>query len=317
MRRQKLLLCMAGGLIASVAAVQGVFAHGTAGKRFFPATLLTEDPFVADELSLPTISTIRTSGGDDAPATRETVFSVDMSKRITENLGVGFGAAYKQLRPDGGGGTQRGFDNAAASIKYKFYQDNEHETLLSTGIDWDIGGSGSKRVGAESFSTVTPALFFGKGFGDLPDSAMYLRPLALTGSVGIGIPSRANSSSFNDEGEVVLERHPHVLNLGFAFEYSLPYLQAFVKDVGLRQPFNQLIPIVEVALSTPLDRGRGPTTGTVNPGILWAGRTMQLGLEAVIPINHQTGSRLGWLVQVHFFLDDLFPTSIGKPIFGK
>jgi len=315
MRKHTLLLCMTTAAMASLASVD-VFAHGTAGKRFFPATLLTEDPFVADELSLPTISTIKTPASDDAAATRETVFSVDMSKRITENLGVGFGAAYKQLRPDGGD-TQRGFDNAAASIKYKFYQDNERETIVSAGVDWDIGSSGSKRVGAESFSTVTPAIFFGKGFGDLPESAMYLRPLALTGSVGIGIPSRADSTSFNDEGDAVIERHPHVLNLGFAVEYSLPYLQAFVKDVGLREPFNQIIPIVEFAFATPLDRGRGPTTGTVNPGILWAGKYMQLGLEAVIPINHQTGSRVGWLAQVHFFLDDLFPTSIGKPLLGK
>jgi hypothetical protein len=30
-------------------------AHGLAGKRFFPATLATDDPFVADELSLPTL----------------------------------------------------------------------------------------------------------------------------------------------------------------------------------------------------------------------------------------------------------------------
>jgi hypothetical protein len=302
--------------LACVATADAAFAHGIAGKRFFPATLATDDPFVADELSLPTISTIKTPASGDAPATRETDFSVDVSKRITENLGIGFGATYKQLRPDGGD-TQRGFDNIAASVKYKFYQSNEHETILSAGVDWDIGSSGSKRVGAESFSNVTPALFFGKGFGDLPDSAMYLRPLALTGSVGIGIPTRASSSSLNDDGDVVIERHPHMLNLGFAIEYSLPYLQAFVKDVGLREPFNQLIPVVEFALTTPIDRGGGPTTGTINPGILWAGKYMQLGLEAVVPINHQTGSRVGWIAQIHFFLDDIFPTTIGKPIFGK
>jgi hypothetical protein len=302
--------------LACVATADAAFAHGIAGKRFFPATLATDDPFVADELSLPTISTIKRPASGDAPATRETDFSVDVSKRITENLGVGFGATYKQLRPDGGD-TQRGFDNAAASVKYKFYQSNEHETILSAGVDWDIGGSGSKRVGAESFSTVTPALFFGKGFGDLPDSALYLRPLALTGSVGIGIPTRASSSSLSDDGDVVIERHPHMLNLGFAIEYSLPYLQAFVKDVGLREPFNQLIPVVEFALTTPIDRGGGPTTGTINPGILWAGKYMQLGLEAVVPLNHQTGSRVGWIAQIHFFLDDIFPTTIGKPIFGK
>jgi hypothetical protein len=316
MARRNLSLYGVVAALLCVATDDAAFAHGIAGKRFFPATLATDDPFVADELSLPTISTIKTPASGDAPATRETDFSVDVSKRITENLGIGFGATYKQLRADGGE-TQRGFDNIAASVKYKFYQSNKHETILSAGVDWDIGGSGSKRVGAESFSTVTPALFFGKGFGDLPESAMYLRPIALTGSVGIGISSRANSSSLNDDGDVAIERHPHLLKLGFAVEYSLPYLQAFVKDVGLREPFNQLIPVVELALTTPLDRGGGPTTGTVNRGILWAGRYMQLGLEAVVPINHQTGSRVGWIAQIHFFLDDIFPTTIGKPIFGK
>jgi hypothetical protein len=315
MRKPDLLSVIAVAL-AFIATTDAAFAHGFAGKRFFPATLVTDDPFVADELSLPTISSIRTPAGDDGPSTRETSFAVDVSKRITDNLGIGFGASYLQLRPDGDA-AQRGFDNLEANIKYKFYQSDEHETLLSVGADWDIGRTGSKRVGAESFSTVTPALFFGKGFGDLPESAMFLRPFALTGSVGIGIPSRASNSSFSDDGDLVVERHPHTLELGLALEYSVPYLQGFVKDMGWREPFNQLIPVIELALSKPLDRGRGPTTGTVNPGILWAGRFMQLGLEATIPVNRQTGSRVGWIAQVHFFLDDLFPTTIGKPIFGK
>src|ERR1700686_1255012 len=193
MRNRNLSLSVVTAALACAATADAAFGHGLAGKRFFPATLVTDDPFVADELSLPTISTIKTSATGDAPATRETDFSVDVSKRITENLGVSFGATYKQLRPDGGD-SQRGFDNIAATIKDKFYPGNEHETILSAGVDWDIGGSGSKRVGAEAFSAVTPALFFGKGFGDLPDSAMYLRPIALTGAVGIGIPSRENSS---------------------------------------------------------------------------------------------------------------------------
>src|SRR5436190_16034904 len=107
---RSLLRLRAGIIAVALAGTSTVLAHGTAGKRFFPATLTTEDPFVADELSLPTISTIKTPAGDEAPATRETVFSADVSKRITENLGVGFGAAYKQLRPEGGD-TQRGFDN--------------------------------------------------------------------------------------------------------------------------------------------------------------------------------------------------------------
>jgi hypothetical protein len=291
-------------------------AHGLAGKRFFPATLATDDPFVADELSLPTIESRKMSASGEEPATRETGYSIDVSKRLTDNLGIGFGATYKVLQPDGGD-TQRGFDNLAASIKYKFYQNDERETILSAGVDWDIGGSGSKRVGAESFSTLTPALFFGKGFGDLPESMKFVRPLAVTGLVGLGIPTRSGTTSISDEGGVSVERHPHTLEWGFAVEYSLPYLQSFVQDVGLREPFSRMIPVVEFAMSTALDRGASGTTGTVNPGIIWAGRYTQLAVEAVIPVNNRSGNRVGWIAQLHFFLDDLFPTTIGRPIFGR
>src|SRR5262245_30299504 len=79
-----------------------VMAHGFAGKRFFPATLTVDDPFVADELSLPTVSYQKFRASGDVPATRETDFSMDLSKRITENFGMGFGATYKQLQPEGG-----------------------------------------------------------------------------------------------------------------------------------------------------------------------------------------------------------------------
>ena len=303
-------------LVASfyVATPAPAVAHGFAGKRFFPATLVTEDPFVADELSLPTVAYRKMPANGDEPATRETDFSIDMSKRVTDNFGIGFGATYMQLRPDGGE-TQRGFDNLAVSFKYKFYQDDARETILSAGLDWDIGNTGARRVGAESFSTVTPAIFFGKGFGDLPDEMKYLRPLAVTGLVGVGIPSRASTTTTTEEGDTIVDRHPHVLKWGFALEYSIPYLNANVQGTGWSEPFNQLIPLVEFSLETALDRGASGTTGTVNPGLIWAGRYMQLAVEAVIPVNSRSGSHVGWIAQVHFFLDDLFPTTIGRPIF--
>ena len=309
-----MLMLRVGIVTVAVVASGAALAHGFAGKRFFPATLATDDPFVADELSLPTILYQKTAASSDQLGTRETDFSVDVSKRITENFGVGFGATYKSVRPDDGG-SQRGFDNLAASIKYKFYQSDEHETILSAGVDWDIGGSGSKRIGAESFSTVTPAVFFGKGFGDFPDDMKFLRPLAVTGLVGVGIPTRSSTTTISDEGDVEVERHPHTLQWGFSVQYSLPYLQSFVQDVGLQAPFNRMIPIVEFAMSTALDRGASGTTGTINPGIIWAGQNIQLAFEAVIPVNSASGNRVGWLAQLHFFLDDLFPQTVGRPIF--
>jgi len=309
-------LLAAAASFACMAIADPVFAHGFAGKRFFPATVATDDPFVADELSLPTITSRKLPPNGDEPATRATDFSLDLSKRITQNLGIGFGATYKRLSPEGAD-AQRGFDNVAASLKYQFYNSDERETILSAGVDWDIGGSGAKRVGAESFSTFTPTLFAGKGLGDLADGMRYLRPLALTGTAGIAVPTRASTSTLTEDGELAIERHPHVLNLGFAIEYSIPYLQAFVKDVGLREPFNRLIPLVEFAVAKPLDRGGGASTATFNPGVIWAGRYMQFALEAVVPMNAHTGSRVGWSVQVHFFLDDVFPRTIGKPLFGN
>src|ERR1017187_2097212 len=79
------------------------------------------------------------------------------------------------------------------------------------------------------------------------------------------------------------EEHPNILKSGFALEYSLPYLQSQVRNVGLGAPFDRMIPLVELSLDTPLNRGGGKTTGTVNPGILWAGQYVQLSAEAIIP----------------------------------
>ncbi|MCE9520967.1 MAG: hypothetical protein K8S25_00880, partial [Alphaproteobacteria bacterium] len=45
----------------------GASAHGYAGSRFFPATILIEDPFVADELALPTYT--HRKGGDEPGVT--------------------------------------------------------------------------------------------------------------------------------------------------------------------------------------------------------------------------------------------------------
>jgi hypothetical protein len=300
-------------LLAGLALPAVVFAHGTAGKRFFPATPTIDDPFVADELSLPLVTQRRLPASGDSPETLQTSTSMDYTKRLTQNLGVGFGVNHLRLATEQG--VEKGFDNLSASVKYQFYKSDAREAVASVGLDWDIGGTGSKNVGAESFSTFTPGLFVGKGFGDLPDGVKYLRPLALTSALGLAIPSRKSSATIDEDGNASVEQHADVLKLGFAVEYSLPYLQSFVKDVGLREPFNRLIPLVEFDLQKPVDRGAAGWSGTVNPGVIWAGRYMQFALEAIVPVNSRTGSRTGVLFQVHFFIDDLFPRSLGKPVF--
>ncbi len=300
-------VCGCLGLIA-----RDANAHGFAGKRFFPATLSTEDPFVADELSLPTVSQIKTPAGDEHPAARQTGVSADIAKRITSDFGFELGATWKRVAPVGLP-AQSGFDNIGVGLKYQAYKSDVHETILSLGVEADVGGTGAARVGAESFSVITPAIFFGKGFGDLPESMSGFKPLAVTAVVGFGAPTRTRLT--DDDGAI--ERIPNTLNVGIAIAYSIPYLQSVVKDIGLTAPFDRVTPIVEISLETPLNRGaKGKTTGTVNPGFLWTGRSVQFGIEAVIPVNGRTGLNVGFVAQIHFYLDDLFPHSLGRPLFG-
>jgi hypothetical protein len=293
-------------------AAPAAWGHGLIGQRFFPATLAIDDPFVADELSLPTVSFMRFHQSDAGPAFRQTDISGELSKRLSPNLGFSLGGDYTILDPSHGK-TESGFDNMEVSLKYVFWKSAEHETLLSAGVSWDVGGTGSKRIGAESFDTVTPQFFFGKGLGDLPDAVALLRPLAVTGAFGVGLPTRRFNKTISvsdEDGSVQVEKelNPKVVKWGFSVQYNFQYLQSFVKDVGLPAPFNRMIPLVEVALQTPVEGPEaGRTTGTINPGVIWFGRYFQLGLELQIPINPQSGKGVGVLGQLHFYLDDIAP----------
>jgi hypothetical protein len=304
--------------VCAVCATNRIYGHGFAGARFFPATLSTDDPFVADELSLPTISTIRTPGDG---GTRETDISVEIAKRITPEFGIEIGESLTVLNPHEEHSVN-GFGNLELAGKYQLVKNAAHETILSVGLGVEIGGTGSQSIGADSFSTWEPAIFFGKGFGDLPEALRFLKPLALTGVAGIAIPSSASTRTITvneqtAERDVDIEPHPDVLEWGFALEYSVIYLQSQVQDMHLPVPINRLIPLVEFAMETPLNRGpTGPTTGTINPGVIWAGNYFQVGVEAVIPINEHTGNNVGVIAQLHFFLDDLFPHTIGRPLLG-
>jgi len=214
-----------------------------------------------------------------------------------------------------------GFDNAAVNLLYEFFENDKHEAITSVGFTWEIGGTGRQSVGADSFSRFTPISYFGKGFGDLPDQLWLLRPFAITGELGLTIPSRADNRSLSlnpvtGQKEVTVSRNPDNLQWGFALEYSLIYLQEHVKDIGLKAPFNRLIPLVEFSMQSPVNRGGGVTTGTINPGIIWSGQYCQFGIEALIPVNSHTGHNIGLVAQMHFYLDDIFPRLFRKPLFG-
>ena len=279
-------------------------AHGFAGARFFPATILTDDPFVADELSLPTVA----GSPRDADGAHEFGLDWDLAKRITPDLGISFGQGWKYLKPSGSPAVT-GLDAFHAGLDYQLFRDGPREAIGLVGLHASFGHTGRIAVGAPDFTTLSPTVAFGKGFGDLPQSLSWLRPIAVTGNMSVDFPTKTTSADTTN---------PNNFNYGFAFEYSLEYLQRQVRDVGLKPPFNRMIPLVEVAFTTGLNRGAGgQTVGTVQPGIIWAGQFVQVGAEVILPATRSTGRGFGGVVQLHFYLDDLFPGSIGRPIFGN
>lgn len=277
-------------VLLSAAATLPAQAHGVVGDRFFPATITTDDPFAADELALPTITRFN----------HETDIDMEYSKSIFPGVALSIGLGYTDSNPPGGPKAS-GFDNVELTPAVELYRDPDHEAIVTAGFIWEIGGSGSKSV-ADRFSTYTPEVLFGKGFGDLPDSLALLRPFALTGQIGFQIPGTSSQSK--------------ALAWGGALEYSLLYLQNNVRDEQFGTFVSRLTPLVEFSFTSPTDAGGGGTTGTVNPGIAWLGKYMQVTAEAIVPVNRASGSGVGAIAQLHFYIDDIFPNSLGRPIFG-
>ncbi len=282
--------------VAIVLAAPSAFAHAIVGDRIFPATLTIDDPGVNDELNLPQVGRSNNAGTWTTTATSE------FDKTLTEDWGISANANWQ----DSSGSS--GFDNYDLGTKYVFLKNPEHELMLSSELIWEIGNTGAKRI-ANNFNTLTPSLLFGKGMGDLSDSMDYFKPFAITGTLGLNVPTERFST--DDSGT---NFNPNVLQWGFTLQYSLPYLQQHVKDIGLGAPFSTAIPIVEFSMQTPTGGDSHQTTGTVNPGVIFMGQEEQLGLEAQIPLNHDSGNGIGYLLQVHFYLDNIFPTTIGRPL---
>ena len=278
---------LAAGMLFIPAAAQ---AHGILGDRFFPATIASDDPFAADELALPTITSFN----------HERDYEVDYSKSIFRGVAVEVGYGYVDAHPPGEQAST-GWENFHIQPSMEFYRDPESQFILTGGLEWEVGGSGSRSV-ADRASTFTPTLKYGKGFGDLPDSLAYLKPLAVTGTVGYALSGQNGG--------------PNSIEWAGAIEYSLLYLQNNVKDQGFSNFVAHLTPIVEYSLSSPVSAGGGGTTGTINPGLIWSGQVEQFALEAMIPVNSASGRSVGFIAQLHFYIDDMFPQSLGKPIFG-
>ncbi len=308
----------AAGALAATALLLGAAvparAHTIVGNRVFPATLAVDDPGVNDELTLPVFSTLPAANPDGTAGPQSFTLGGEYSKTITRDLQVSIASEGVTFQRNP---RATGFANIAVGAKYVFFQSPAREFIVSGGVDVEIGGTGSSPSSAlpsDQFTTVTPSLFVGKGFGDL--STEWLRPFALTGQISYAIPTVIHDPL---DGSQV----PNVVTYGGTLQYSLLYRNSFVAEVP--KAFNRLIPAFEGVFSTPV-ANTGPsldgsfsvhdTLGVVGPSLYYVGNTFEVGAMMQVPINRASGLHPGVMAIVDFFLDDIAPDTLGKPLFG-
>jgi hypothetical protein len=306
------------------------------GDRYFPSTLATTVPTAADFYNPPYF--VKLPDTATTPSTREFDIPTTYSRLVTKDWAVFFTETFRVIE-DANRGTRSGFDNLVIGTQYQLYTNPEHQFVVTVGGTAAIGGTGAPGI-ASTFSTLTPTIYIGKGFGDLPDSAAWLQPLTISATAAVAVPTDASTLISTSLGSVNLPLetgafnslttlptgpttlaatvNPKILQLGFALEYSLVTNEYTGPNrTGTRYP-QGWVPLVEFTTSTPLNGPlAGRTTGTVNPGVIWVSRFLQVAVEAIVPMDGRSGRDLGVRAQAHLFLPAIFPDFYGKPIFGK
>src|ERR1700716_233939 len=154
------------------------------GDRYFPWTLATTVPTPADFLNPPNLVVLPRTG--TTPSIREIDIPTTFSKLITPDWALTFTETYRILE-QANAPKRQGFDNFVLGTQYEAYANAEHQFVVTLAGTAAFGGTGSSDV-ANSFSTFTPAIQMGKGFGDLPNSMAWLRPVNMTSNVGEALP---------------------------------------------------------------------------------------------------------------------------------
>ena len=235
-------------------------AHVIAGDRVFPVTLTIDDPGVSDEVSIPAFTYARTGSNGGSGPGHDFDFGFEYDKTITSNTAIILNDGY-DVNQTNGSKTQAGFENLYVTGKWQAYTNAAHEFVVSLGVIREIGGTGTTHTGGDRFGSTAPTGYFGKGLGDLPIGL--LRPLAITGELSYVIadhklksfqqaPSSTPNSPFDTGIAAQFNNgNNNAWSGGLTIQYSIPYLQSQVKNVGLPGFLGNLIPVVEVTWSSP------------------------------------------------------------------
>jgi len=306
------------GAFAAAAILAGIgpaSAHTVIGQRIFPATLTIDDPGVDDEMALPTINYTYNADGSQSYS-----WNIFYGKRITSDLEVYIDSSFlHQINP-----RLNGWTGIETAVKDQIMVNNEHEFVVSLAVAEEWGATGTSGI-ANQYTNITPKVYIGKGFGDLENE--WLRPIAVTGEVSYVVPTHPLDVAGVDAfGNVLFNQAPTTVVYGATLQYSLQYMNAYVHEIDGPEFLRHLVPDVEVQITTPVSNigpsvigkvpGTHETTGVVGPGLYYLAHDYELGIYGAIPINKGSGKHPGVFAIVDFFFDDLFPNTLGKPIFG-
>src|SRR5476651_2690688 len=99
---------------AVLAGINAASAHEIVGNRMFPATLTIDDP-----------------------SFKQRDISADYSKRITEDFAVSFSPTHTRIYAPGGPTMNgaSGFQNIETTFKYRLFKNEEHEFVMSAGLN--------------------------------------------------------------------------------------------------------------------------------------------------------------------------------------
>jgi hypothetical protein len=271
-------------------------AHGVVGQRSFIEPFVTEDVNPKNEFVIARPEWDRSHDG------RAFSLGFGLEKKLADRFSITLDSEWDSIGPAAADEpATTGFNNLGITLKYAFFISPEHEAIVSAALE-SAAPTGSLDVSAEQDWSFKPFLLYGKGFGDLPEPLDYLRPFAVQGDAGPEVSTdRANTMIFAYD---------------ITIEYSIPYLQAGVRDMGLRWPLSDLLPVVEFNFNNGL-RGdeAGSFTAIVTPGIVYMDRYVELGVAGRFPLNGDANDLLGYGVIgiVDLFLDDIFPVTRWQP----
>jgi len=269
-------------------------AHGEIGNRIFPSPIVGNDAFPDNAVNL----TIRRSDYE---------FSLlpEAEKMLSNDSSILITGGWARISPGAGKQVTEGSTDLSIFVRRAIYKSAGHELELTIS-PFLILPVGNRQIADQGYMHLGGEVLLGKGLGDLPDSPSlkYLRPLAVQAELGYAgrIQGPANSDMIGN----------------LELDYSIRYLDRFVRRVALGPPLLDLVPYVQFNYAQSFIASRLTTKPDfrLTPGIAYLGDYCELSVGAQVALNGAapSGDGIAVIGLFELFYDDLFPVLGWNPL---